>query len=97
MGQLIAKLGDRNLLQIKIDPDYRLGNQDIFGRYLGNHPANFSFTTISLPMEHDDNCPDCSINTGSRSETNTSDCTLTEPKSNKSYEIADGDSERILQ
>ena len=61
MGKLIGKLGDRNLLQVKIDPDYRLGEKDIFGQYLGNHPANFSFTTIAIPMEHDENCPDCMI------------------------------------
>ena len=59
-GKLIDKLGDRNLLQVKIDPDYRLGDKDIFGQCLGNHPANFSFTTIALPMERDENCPDCS-------------------------------------
>jgi len=60
MGKLIAKLGNRNLLQIKIDPDYTLGGKDIFRQYLGDHPANFSFTTIALPMERDPNCPDCS-------------------------------------
>lgn len=61
MGKLISKLGNRNLLQIKIDPDYRMGDKDIFGKYLGNHPANFSFTTIALPMEQEKDCPDCSI------------------------------------
>jgi hypothetical protein len=60
MGKLIAKLGNRNLLQTKIDPDYTLGGKDIFRRYLGDNPANFSFTTIALPMERDPNCPDCS-------------------------------------
>ncbi len=60
MGKLINKLGNRNFLQVKIDPDYRLGDKDIFGQYLGDHPANFSFTTIALPMERDGNCPDCS-------------------------------------
>ena len=59
MGRLIKKLGNRNLLQVKIDPDYRLGDKDIFGQYLGDHPANFSFTTIALPMEREANCPDC--------------------------------------
>ena len=54
MGQLIDKLGDRNLLQVKIDPEYRLGDKDIFGQYLGDHPANFSFTTIALLMERDE-------------------------------------------
>ncbi|RKY10510.1 MAG: hypothetical protein DRP56_00775 [Planctomycetota bacterium] len=60
MGTLIDKLGNRNFMQVKIDPDYRLGDKDIFGQYLGNHPANFSFATIALPMERDENCPDCS-------------------------------------
>jgi len=59
MGKLIEKLGNRNLLQVKIDPDYRLGDKDLFGQYLGDHPANFSFTTIALPMERDEQCPDC--------------------------------------
>jgi hypothetical protein len=60
MGKLIAQLGNRNLLQIKIDPEYTLNGKDIFRQYLGDNPANFSFTTIALPMERDPNCPDCS-------------------------------------
>jgi hypothetical protein len=59
MGRLIQQLGKRNLLQVKIDPTYRLGERDIFSEYLGNHPANFSFTTIALPMEPEADCPDC--------------------------------------
>jgi hypothetical protein len=59
IGQLIDKLGKRNLLQVKIDPDYRLAGKDIFAAYLGDHPANFSFTTIALPMERETDCPDC--------------------------------------
>src|SRR5207244_876898 len=51
MGRLIEQLGNRNILQVKIDPEFRLGEKDIFGRYLGVDPANFSFTTIALPME----------------------------------------------
>ncbi len=58
-GKLIDKLGNRNLLQVKIDPDWRLGEKDIFRQYLGDHPANFSFTTIALPMEREKDCPDC--------------------------------------
>jgi len=42
-----------------MDPDYRLAGKDIFAQYLGDHPANFSFTTIALPMERDEDCPDC--------------------------------------
>jgi molybdopterin/thiamine biosynthesis adenylyltransferase len=59
LGRLIQKLGNRNFLQVKIDPDYRLGDRDVFAEYLGNHPANFSFSTIALPMEPERNCPDC--------------------------------------
>ena len=59
MGRLVRQLGNRNLLQIKTDPEYRLGETDIFGKYLGTHPANFSFTTIALPMERETDCPDC--------------------------------------
>jgi hypothetical protein len=59
IGQLIDKLGNRNLLQVKMDPDYRLAGKDIFAAYLGDHPANFSFTTIALPMERETDCPDC--------------------------------------
>jgi hypothetical protein len=59
-GRLVDMLGNRNLLQVKNDPDYRLGDKDIFRQYLGNDPSNFSFTTICLAMERDTNCPDCS-------------------------------------
>lgn len=58
-GRLIDQLGNRNLLQVKIDPEYRLGDKDIFKQYLGDHPAQFSFSTIALPMEVDPECPDC--------------------------------------
>jgi hypothetical protein len=68
IGRLIEKLGNRNLLQMKLDPDYTLGSKDIFRNYLGNHPANFSFTTITLPMERDPNCPDCSAQHNQPSE-----------------------------
>lgn len=61
MGRLIRQLGNRNLLQVKIDPEYRLGNKDVFAQYLGTNPANFSFTTIALPMEPEPGCPDCAI------------------------------------
>jgi len=52
-------LGNRNLLQVKNDPNYKLNGKDIFRQYLGDHPANFSFTTIALPMEREIDCPDC--------------------------------------
>lgn len=59
MGRLIDQLNQRNLLQVKIDPQYKLGDKDIFREYLGDHPANFSFTTIALPMDPESDCPDC--------------------------------------
>lgn len=59
MGRLIQQLGVRNLLQVKIDPEYRLGHPDVFNKHLGSDPANFSFTTIALPMEPEADCPDC--------------------------------------
>lgn len=59
MGRLIGQLGTRNLLQVKSDPMYKLGDKDIFAQYLGNHPTNFSFNTICLPMEPERSCPDC--------------------------------------
>ncbi len=58
-GRLIRQLGNRNLLQVKSDPMYRLGDRDIFAEYLGSHPANFSFSTIALPMDAERDCPDC--------------------------------------
>ena len=58
-GRLIGQLKDRNLLQIKIDPTYTMGGRDIFADHLGSNPANFSFNTIALPMEAEDDCPDC--------------------------------------
>jgi hypothetical protein len=61
MGWLISQLGNRNLLQVKIDPQYRLGDKDIFAQHLGEHAANFSFTTIALPMEPEPDCPDCAL------------------------------------
>ncbi|MDB5328456.1 MAG: dinucleotide-utilizing enzyme [Phycisphaerales bacterium] len=59
MGRLIGQLDQRNLLQVKIDPEYTLNGRDIFGQYLGNHPAQFSFGNIALPMEPEPDCPDC--------------------------------------
>ena len=58
-GSLIDQLGNRNLLQVKIDPNYRLNGKDIFRQYLGDHPANFSFNAIALSMEREIDCPDC--------------------------------------
>lgn len=59
-GNLIKQLGNRNLLQMKNDPNYTLNGKDIFRQYLGDNPANFSFSTIALAMERESDCPDCS-------------------------------------
>lgn len=58
-GRLIDQLGQRNLLQVKIDPDYTLGEPDLFHKHLGNDPANFSFTTLAMTMEPEVDCKDC--------------------------------------
>jgi len=58
-GSLIDQLGNRNLLQVKNDPNYTLNGKDIFKQYLGDNPANFAFTTITLQMDREPNCPDC--------------------------------------
>jgi molybdopterin/thiamine biosynthesis adenylyltransferase len=57
MGRLIRQLDNRNLLQVKLDPLYRIGDKDIFGEQLG--PAHFAFNTIALQMSADPDCPDC--------------------------------------
>lgn len=58
-GRLIERLGNRPLLQVKLDPDYRLGERDIFAEKLGDSPAQFSFTTMALSAERNPLCPDC--------------------------------------
>jgi molybdopterin/thiamine biosynthesis adenylyltransferase len=60
-GKLTEQLGRRNFFQVKIDPEYRLGQRDLFGEHLGTNPANFSFTTIALPMVPEEDCPDCQM------------------------------------
>jgi molybdopterin/thiamine biosynthesis adenylyltransferase len=59
-GRLIHQLGNRNLLQVKIDPEYRLGEKDIFAQHAGTGKTNF-FTTIALPMKPEPDCPDCAL------------------------------------
>ncbi|MBN2267672.1 MAG: ThiF family adenylyltransferase [Candidatus Babeliaceae bacterium] len=59
MGRLIEQLDGRNLIQVKIDPEYRLGDKDIFAKHLGNSPANFSFTSIAIEGSYEPDCPDC--------------------------------------
>jgi len=49
----------RCICSSRYDPDYNMGGKDIFARHLGSSPANFSFSTIALPMEREEGCPDC--------------------------------------
>lgn len=59
-GRLIEQLGDRNLIQCKMDPLFRLGDPDIFETHLGNGPGHFTFNSIALAIEPERDCPDCS-------------------------------------
>ena len=72
-GRLIDQLGDRNFLQIKIDPEFAWNGRDIFREQLGipaDRDTYFSFVTIArrdpdggrLP------CPDCEQYRGHRFE-----------------------------
>lgn len=58
-GRLMEQLGNRNLLLIKIDPDFTIGEPDLFARHLGTDGANFSFNTIALHRPRRPDCPDC--------------------------------------
>jgi hypothetical protein len=63
-GRLIDQLGDRNFLQIKIDPEWKWGGRDVIGEHLGidvKCPAYFSFVTIARrdPTGGQPPCPDC--------------------------------------
>ncbi len=57
----IDRLADRNFIQIRMDPDYRLGDDDIFGQVFGHHEQTFCFDTIWQPgsAELNPRCPDC--------------------------------------
>ncbi len=63
-GRLIAALGERNFLQIKIDPDWRLAGKDVVKQELkipDEADAYLSFCTICRrdPDEGAAYCPDC--------------------------------------
>lgn len=58
-GRLMERLGDRNLLIIKLDPDFTIGEPDLFAQHLGSGPANFAFGTIALHRPRRPDCPDC--------------------------------------
>jgi hypothetical protein len=55
----IDELGQRNFIQTRMDPHYRLDGEDLFGDVLGRHEKIFAFDTIWQPGEVDTDCPDC--------------------------------------
>jgi molybdopterin/thiamine biosynthesis adenylyltransferase len=68
-GRLIDLLGDRNFLQVKIDPLYRLRGRDVVRESLGvsDDCASFTgWTTIALANETCDVCTDCERYRGHR-------------------------------
>jgi len=66
-GRLIEQLGDRNFIQVKLDPTYRLGEPDVFEQHLGTNPAQFAFNSIALTIEPEPGCPDCAKKSRARS------------------------------
>ena len=63
-GRLIEQLGDRNFIQVKIDPQYTFGGRDFIREQLSipvDCPAYFSWNTIALsdPDGGEPPCPDC--------------------------------------
>jgi sulfur carrier protein ThiS adenylyltransferase len=62
-GKLIAALGNRTFLQVKIDPDWTLGGSDPVRKYLGIPDGNtgyFSFCTVArTDPDAGGSCPDC--------------------------------------
>jgi molybdopterin/thiamine biosynthesis adenylyltransferase len=55
----IDRLGQRNFIQTRMDPDYRLGDEDIFGDVFGRGEKLFAFDTIWQRGEPHPGCPDC--------------------------------------
>lgn len=57
----IDRLDQRNFVQVRMDPDYMLGDADIFGDVLGHDERVFAFDSIwqSGISEKDPYCPDC--------------------------------------
>ncbi len=63
-GQLIEKLGDRNFLQIKIDPDWMLQDRDVVREQLGIAEECDSYFAWNTIVRRDPDrgqlpCPDC--------------------------------------
>jgi sulfur carrier protein ThiS adenylyltransferase len=62
-GRLIEQLGDRQVLQVKIDPGWTINGNDPVRKYLGVPDGNdgyFSFCTVARrDPEPGGGCPDC--------------------------------------
>lgn len=63
-GRLIGQLGDRNFIQVKLDPTYRLNGQDLFAEQLGiplGNDRSFAWNSIVRrdPQRGLPPCPDC--------------------------------------
>jgi hypothetical protein len=62
-GRLIEQLGDRQFLQVKLDPAWTLGGKDVIREQLGIAPdcdAYLSFCTIARrDPDPGGQCPDC--------------------------------------
>ncbi len=63
-GRLIEKLGDRNFLHAKLDPDYRWNGRDVIREKLGVPADNDAFFAWNIAARRDPDggeppCPDC--------------------------------------
>jgi molybdopterin/thiamine biosynthesis adenylyltransferase len=63
-GRLIAELGDRNFIQVQLDPSWTLGGKNPVRKYLGvaeDCPAFFAWNSIvrADPDQGNMPCPDC--------------------------------------
>jgi molybdopterin/thiamine biosynthesis adenylyltransferase len=63
-GRLIGKLGDRNFLHVKLDPDYRWNGRDVIREQLGIADGNDRFFAWNVAARRDPDggqppCPDC--------------------------------------
>src|SRR5207245_2136768 len=62
-GRLIDELGNRNFLQVKIDPSWTIGGVDPVAKYLGVHKDSNAYIGFSTVARRDPDaggtCPDC--------------------------------------
>jgi len=61
-GDLIRRIGNRNFIQIRMDPDFTVMEKDVFGKYLGKKNSIFCYDAIWLPPDDPpayECCPDC--------------------------------------